>query len=159
MRPVATFVRTSATLSLMVFLNAPFLSRAQAADVSVDAIMVEPGSPAPSTLCRLKVRLKNGGKQTVSYLRFNAKIDGQEVPLYKSQSYVVNIDPGTAEEVVFYNFYSPPAAKPFEVQVTLVEAQWVQVKKEGKSSTTTPSGPVAGLPTSASLSVKMSPGK
>ena len=57
------------------------------------------------------------------------------------------------------NFYSPPEARAFEVQVTLVEAQWVEVKKEGRNSTSTPSGAVAGLPTGASLSVKMSPSK
>jgi hypothetical protein len=57
------------------------------------------------------------------------------------------------------NFYSPPQAKAFEVQVTLVEAQWVEVKKDGTNTTTTPSGAVAGLPSGASLSVKMSPPK
>ena len=64
---------------------------------------------------------------------------------------------GTTGELALNNFYSPPEARAFEVQVTLVEAQWVEVKKEGSSSTTTPSGPVAGLPTGASLSVKNVP--
>jgi hypothetical protein len=82
-----------------------------------------------------------------------------EVPTYKNQMFVVNIDPGTADEVMLFNFDCPSVAKSFNVQVTLVEGQWVQVQKAGTSTTTTPSGPVAGLSTSASLSVSMSPGK
>ena len=77
------------------------------------------------------------------------------MPLYKSHAYMVNIDPGTVGELELQNFYSPASPKAFTVQVTLVEAQWVQVKKEGTSTTTTPSGPVAGLPVSALLSVKI----
>ena len=121
----------------------------------MDAILVVPAHPGPSTLCTLKVRLKNGGTRTVSYFNFNIKIDGQDVTVYKSHACMVNIDPGTAGELELHNFYSPSVPKPFTVQVTLVEAQWVQVKKEGTSTTTTPSGPVAGLPASASLSVKI----
>ncbi len=158
-RTVGIFMRTSVTVCLVVLLDAAFVSRAEAAAVGVEAIIIEPASPGPSTLCRLKVRLHNGGTQAVSYLRFNVKIDKQDVPTYKNQTYVINIDPGTADEVFLYNFYSPSVAKPFNVQVILVEAQWVQVKKAGTSTTTTPSGPVAGLPLSASLSVRMSPGK
>jgi hypothetical protein len=154
-RTVAIFLRISITFCLPLLLVGAFVSRADAADVGVDAILVGPASPGPSTLCTLKVRLKNGGARTVSYFTLSVKIDGQDVPVYKSQLYVVNIDPGTVGELQLYNFYSPSAPKPFTVQVTLVEAQWVQVKKEGTSTTTTPSGPIAGLPTSASLLVKM----
>lgn len=71
---------------------------------------------------------------------------------------MLNIDPGKTGELELYSFYSPPAPKPFTVQVALVEAQWVQVTREGTSSTTTPMGAVAGLPTGASLTVKMSNG-
>ena len=105
------------------------------------------------------MHLKNAGSRPVSYFRFNVKIDGQDVPADKLYTHVVNIEPGKTGELALNNFYSPPEARAFEVQVTLVEAQWVEVKKEGTSSTTTPSGPVAGLPTGASLSVKMSSAK
>jgi hypothetical protein len=154
-------MRTIATIALCLapLLAGAFASRALAADVRVDAIMVKPASPAPSALCELKVRLKNTGSRSVSYFRFNVKIDGQDVPVYKLYTYAVNIDPGAADELALHNFYSPPQAKAFEVQVTLVEAQWVDVKKDGANTTTTPSGAVAGLPTGASLSVKMPPSK
>jgi len=155
MRTVAILPAISITFYLPLLLASAFVSQAYAAEVGVDAILVGPAHPGPSTLCTLKVRLKNGGTRTVSYFTFNVKINGQEVPLYKSHTYMVNIDPGTVGELELQNFYSPASPKAFTVQVTLVEAQWVQVKKEGTSTTTTPSGLVAGLPVSASLSVKM----
>ena len=155
MRTVAILPTISIAFCLPLLLPSAIVSQAYAAEVSVDAILVGPEHPGASTLCTLKVRLKNGGTRTVSYFTFNVKINGQEVPLYKSHTYMVNIDPGTVGELELQNFYSPASPKAFTVQVTLVEAQWVQVKKEEASTTTTPSGPVAGLPASASLSVKI----
>ena len=154
MGTVAVLARIPIALCLPLLASA-FISRAYAAEVSVDAILVGPEHPGPSTLCTLKVRLKNAGARTASYFTFSVKIDGQDVPLYKSHTFVINIDPGTVGELELQNFYSPTSRKPFTIQVTLVEAQWVQVKKEGTNTTTTPSGPVAGLPASATLAVKM----
>ena len=131
-----------------------FVSAADPADVRPDAILITPTSPGPSARCDLRVRLKNAGRRSVSYFRFNVKIDGQDVPEYKLYTHVANIDPGTTGKLTFNNFYSPPQARAFEVQVTLVEAQWVEVKKDGTDTTTTPSGAVAGLPSAVSLSVR-----
>jgi len=158
MGTIALFRRISITFCLPFLLAGEFVSLAHAADTGVDAILVGPASPGPSTLCTLKVRLKNSGARTVSYFMFSVKIDGHDEPLYKLQTYVLNIDPGKTGEIELYNFYSPPAPKPFTVEVALSEAQWVQVKREGASSTTTPLGAVAGLPSGASLTVKMSNG-
>ena len=135
------------------------VSHVEAAELAVEGITVTPTSPGPSALCGLTVHLRNGGAQAVSYFRFSVKIDGQELPIYKQETYVVGVAPGTTGEVALYSFYSPATSKPFEVQIALVEAQWAQIKKEGTTTTTTPSGPVAGLPTSATLSVRMSAGK
>jgi hypothetical protein len=157
MRPEAIFMRIVGILCLVVLMDTVLVAHAEAADVGIDAVTIEPARPGSSTLCRIKVRLRNAGTQAVSYLKFTVQIDGQEVPTYKKQTYVVNIDPGTADEVGLFNFYSPSLVKSFDVQVTLVEAQWVQVQKAGTSTTTTPSGLVAGLPISTSLSVSMSP--
>jgi hypothetical protein len=159
MRSLAIIPRISIALCLATLLAGAFVSRADAADVRVEAIVIKPASPGPSALCELKVRLKNNGSRSVSFFRFNVKIDGQDVPVYKLDTYALNIDPGTVGELALHNFYSPPQAKAFEVQVTLVEAQWVEVKKDGPNTTTTPSGAVAGLPTAASLSVEVSPPK
>jgi len=158
-RSVAVIPRLSIALCLAALMAGAFVFRADAADVRVDAIMVKPASPGPSALCELKVRLKNSGSRSASFFKFDVKIDGQEIPVYKMHAYAVNIHPGTDAELALNNFYSPAEAKAFEVQVTLVEAQWVDVKKDGTSATTTPSGAVAGLPTGASLLVKVSPPK
>lgn len=134
-------------------------SRADAADVTLDAVVVEPTSPAPSTLCSLKVRLKNGGAQVVSNLAFSVTIDGAEVATYKAHTYAINVDAGTTTEITLNNFWTGATAKPFDVKVALTAAEWVQVKRDGTTTTTTPAGPVTGLPASGSVSVKMSAAK
>jgi len=144
---------------LALLLAAGSASAAGAADVAVEAVIVEPASPGPSAICGLKVRLKNGGTQPIANFRFSVKVDGQDVAVYKTHSYAVNIEARTADELALYSFYSPAAAKAFDVQVTLVEAEWLQIKRDGTTTTTTPTGPVAGLPVSGSVSVKMSGGK
>jgi len=157
MRTIAKVLRISTASCLAPLLAGAFVSRVNAADIRVDAIVVKPASPGPSALCELKVRLKNTSSRSASYFRFNVKINGQDEPVYKQSTYAVNIGPGTVGEVALNNFYSTAGTKAFEVQVTLVEAQWVEVKKDGTSITITPSGAVAGLPVGTSLSVTVSP--
>lgn len=156
MRTTAIFPRIAIACC---FLAGALVSRVDAADVRVEAIMVKPASPAPSALCELKVLLKNSGSHSASYFRFEVKVADKSLPVYKVYTYAIPIDPGASSELALFNFYSPAEGKTFEVQVTLLEAQWVDVKKEGKSSTTTPAGAVAGLPTGNSLLVKLAPPK
>jgi len=157
MRTIAKVSRISTAWCLTPLLAAALVSRVDAADVRVDAILVKPASPGPSALCELKVRLKNTGSRSASYFRFNVEINGQDEPVYKQSTYAVSIDPGTTGEVALNNFYSPAGTKAFEVQVTLVEAQCVEVKRDGTSITITPFGAVAGLPVGTSLSVTVVP--
>jgi hypothetical protein len=157
MRRWITLPRITATVSLLFLAGITLASRSEAADVAVDAILVEPASPAPDTLCGLKVRLKNGGTRPVSYFRFKIQVDGKDVPQYDIQSYAIDIDAGATREVLLNNFWTSSVAKPFDMKVELLEAQWVQVKREATSTTITPVEPVAGLPVGASLSVKVSP--
>jgi hypothetical protein len=132
---------------------------ARAADVTVDAVIVEPANPGPATLCQLKVRIKNGGVQAVSMSAFGVRIDGQQSSQYKASTYAINIAPGTTGEVALQSVYSPAAPRTFDVQVSLLSGQWVKVTSEGTTTTTTPTGAVAGLPTTASLAVKMTNGR
>lgn len=156
MRTTAIFPRIAIACC---FMAGALVSHADAADVRVEAIMVKPASPAPSALCELRVLLKNAGSHSVSYFQFEVKVADKSLPVYKVYSYAIPVDAGASAEVALHNFYAPAEGKTFEVQVTLLEAQWVDVKKEGKSSTTTPAGAVAGLPTGNSLLVKLAPPK
>jgi len=130
--------------------------RAAGAPVSIEAVSVAPKSPGPGVLCTLKVRLKNAGTHTATDFRFKVKIDGQEVAIYGIESYAVNVGPGASDTIALHNFWSPATAKPsFTVEVTLLEGRWADVKREGDTSTTTPIGPIEGLPVSATESVHL----
>jgi len=124
--------------------------------VSIEAVTVEPQSPAPGALCRLSVKLKNAGSQTATNFRFQVKTGGQEQSVYKVEVYAVNVEAGTSGKVDLHTFWVPPAARgSYAVEVTLTEAQWAQVKREGQTTTTTPAGAVDGLPVSSTQTVTL----
>jgi len=133
-----------------------FPTRAASSAVSIETVSVEPQSPAPGALCRLSVRLKNAGTQTATNFRFQVKTGGQEQAVYKVEVYAVNVEPATSGKVDLHTFWVPPAAKGgYAVEVTLTEAQWAQVKREGQTTTTTPTGAVDGLPVSSTQTVTL----
>ena len=158
MRAIAALQRIVPAV-LVALAASSLATEAKAANVALAAILVEPASPGPGALCRLKVRLKNGGTQTASLFAFSVTINGEEVSTYKAHTFANSIGADATGEIDLHNFWTPSAPKAFDVRITLTEAQWVQVKKEGTTTTTAPAGPVPGLPTSATLTVKMSPGK
>ncbi|HXK09913.1 MAG TPA: CARDB domain-containing protein [Vicinamibacteria bacterium] len=124
--------------------------------VSIEAVTVEPQSPAPGALCRLSVKLKNAGSQTATNFRFQVKTGGQEQSVYKVEVYAVNVEAGTSGKVDLHTFWVPPAARgSYAVEVTLTEAQWAQVKREGQTTTTTPAGAIDGLPVSSTQTVTL----
>jgi hypothetical protein len=128
--------------------------------VAIEAVAVEPQSPTAGVLCRLSVRVKNAGARAATSFRFKVRIDGREETPYANEVYAVNVDPGTSGTIGLYSFWSPsPAKATFKVDVTLVEAQWAEVKREGKTTTTTPLGPVEGLPATAEKAVSMATGR
>jgi hypothetical protein len=135
-------------------------ARAASPLVSIEAVTVEPPSPAPGTLCTLSVRLKNSGTQTASSFRFKVKIDGRDEATYANVLYAVNVEPASTGTIRLNSFWSPSAVKTsFAVEVTVAEAVWAEVKREGTTTTTTPVGPVPGLPVSAAQSVSVAAGK
>jgi hypothetical protein len=134
--------------------------QAASSPVTIEAVTVEPPSPAPGVLCKLSVRLKNAGARTATSFRFKVKIDDREEATYANEVYAINVDAATSATIGLHNFWSPsPAKASLTVEVTLVEAQWAEVKREGKTTTTTPLGPVEGLPTTAVRSVSPATGK
>jgi hypothetical protein len=150
----ATAVRGLALACLAAF-PAPWANAAPA-PVSIEAVSVAPASPGPGVICTLGVRIKNAGSHTATDFRFKVRVDGEEVTVYRNQTYAVNVAPGTSDSVALYNFWSPSAQKAsFPVEVAIVEARWADVKQEGSTSTTTPVGPIEGLPVSAAQTVHM----
>jgi hypothetical protein len=156
-------MRTNTPLRGLAIVSLAFLAtqaRAASPSVSIEAVSVAPQSPGPGVLCTLGVQLKNAGTSTATYFRFKVKIDGQDVAIYNVESFAVNVGPGTSETITLYGFWSPATFKAnFTVEVTLLEGQWADVKREGNTSTTTPIGPIEGLPVSATQSVHMASAK
>ncbi len=146
-----------AALALASF-GAPLVLPAHAAPspVAIEAVTVSPASPGPGVLCTLAVRIKNGGAHSATDFRFKVRIDAEDVAVYHNQTYAVNVAAGASDSVALYNFWSPAAHKAsFPVEVTIVEGRWADVKQEGGASTTTPVGPIEGLPVSATQTVRM----
>jgi hypothetical protein len=133
---------------------------AASSPVSIEAVSVMPQNPGPGVLCSLSVRLKNAGTHTATDFRFRVKIDGQDVATYNGESWAQNVAPGASDAVALHNFWTATAAKAgFTVEVTVLEGRWADVKQEANTSTTTPIGPIEGLPVSATQSVHMGPAK
>ena len=152
-------MRTSTPVRRLGIVSLAFLApqaRAASPPVSIEAVSVAPKSPGPGVLCTLGVQLKNAGTHTATDFRFKLKIDGQDVAIYNIESFAVNVGPGASDTVALHSFWSPATAKAnFTVEVTVSEGRWADVKREGNTSTTTPIGPIEGLPVSATQSVHM----
>jgi hypothetical protein len=135
---------------------------AAAPQLSIEQIVVEPGKPAADTLCRLSVKLGNAGEQTASQLAFQVKLNGQELGVYGNQLFMFAVEPGAENELRLYNFWttetsrSMPANGKLEVEVTLTEARWMEIKTDDEGvEVWTPQGDVGGLPVSKKITLEM----
>ena len=130
------------------------------AKITLESVTVTPSdSIAPDKLCKLKVEIQNTGDKTAYSFGFTVKINGKEVPIYKNLLYLVAVDPGSKKELDLYNFWSTekgreaPTNGKVEVEVTLKEAKWVEIKMEDDVQVWTPIGDVEGLPSAKSVSI------
>jgi hypothetical protein len=132
--------------------------------LSVEAVEILPADPGPETLCQLRVKIRNGGTRKISALAFAVRLGGLALPVYQHQIYLRRIEPGTTAEVRLFNFWTTEAGRPaplapkdgrLQVEVSLTEARWVEVKNEGGAEVVTPGGSVPGLPVSAKLTVPL----
>ncbi|HEX5720246.1 MAG TPA: hypothetical protein VF179_29090 [Thermoanaerobaculia bacterium] len=151
-------------LLLMLLLPAVLLtSGAKPPDpgLTLEAVTVDPASPGPDTLCRLSVTLRSSGPKTASALAFRVKVDGRELPVYRNELFFRPVAAGATAEVRLHNFWSNETGRPFPtngrmtVEVTLAEAQWMDVKTENGAEVWTAAGPVAGLPVSKSVTLTL----
>lgn len=151
-------------LLLLLLLPAVLLTSGAKADdpgLTLEAVKVDPASPGPDTLCRLSVTLRNSGPKTASALGFRVKVDGRELPVYRNELFFRPVAAGATAEVRLHNFWSNETGRPFPangrmtVEVTLAEAQWMDVKTENGAEVWTAAGPVAGLPVSKSVTLNL----
>jgi hypothetical protein len=156
-------MRTSIPVGGLALVSLALLApqaHAASSPVSIEAVSVTPQKPGPGVLCTLGVRLKNSGTHIATDFRFSVKIDGQDVATYKVESFAQNVAPGASDTIALHNFWTPTAPKAsVTVEVSVLEGRWADVKQEGNTSTTTPVGPIEGLPVSATQSVQMGSGK
>jgi hypothetical protein len=133
--------------------------------LTLQAIQVEPPSPAPDTLCHLTVTVKNAGDQPASALELAVKVGGRELPAYRGRVFLMPVEPGATRQVRLFNFWSTetdrpaPADAKLTVEVTLAKASWMQRETKDGATVWTPAGPVPGLPSSKVVTLTMAKAK
>jgi hypothetical protein len=123
----------------------------------VEGVKVEPPSPAPDSLCKLTVTLKNGSERAASRLEFRVEVGGVELPAYKARTFLAVVPPKGTLDLRLFNFWSSetsrraPKDDKLPVTVTLLAARWVERQSGEGTETWKPLGPVEGLPSSSHL--------
>ncbi len=134
---------------------------APAPQITIEAVTVEPASPAADTLCKLTVTVKNHGSETASQLDFKVKINDAALPVYRNQLFMFPLEAGKSSDIKLYNFWSTETSRPFPkdgkmtVEVSLVGAQWTRVSMEEDVEVWEPLGAVEGLPHAKSVTLEM----
>jgi hypothetical protein len=132
--------------------------------LSIEAVKVEPASPAPDTLCRLSITVRNAGTRKASAFEIAVRINGTELPAYKSRLYLQPIEPGTARDIRLFSFWSSETGRPapkdgkLAVEVSITRAAWVEKESKDGAEVWTPAGAVEGLPVSKTVTLTMAKG-
>lgn len=128
----------------------------------LEAVEITPPEPGVDTLCRLMVKIRNGGGQPASSLHFAVSVAGQELPVYDNQVFMQPLPPEETTEVSLYNFWTTetgraaPADGKLAVEVTLEEARWLKVERDEEGvEVWQPLEPVPGLPLSRSVTLNL----
>jgi len=127
--------------------------------LAIEAVEVEPPVPPPATLCRLRVRLRNRGPETVSGFVFQVRIDGREVAASSRRLYLIDLEPGAVETIRLLNFWSsengrrPPPSGLLGVEVRLTQAHQLSVDRDRRPPVRTFVGEVPGLPLARRIEV------
>jgi hypothetical protein len=151
----------------------PAISQEAAAPMlEVIKIDVQPSNPAAETLCRLTVTIRNSGEENASQLGFAVKLNGQDLTVYGNQLFMYAVPAGGELEIPLYNFWTTETSRPdmpangkFKVEVSLQEAQWMEISTvtetveragsevEEEVEVWTPLGAIEGLPVSSSVTL------
>jgi hypothetical protein len=81
--------------------------------VRIVAVDVQPAISAPDVLARLKVRLRNDGTESASFLAFEVTVNGHRLAPYINHSFLNVLEPGKETEVPLYNFWTSESSRPF----------------------------------------------
>jgi hypothetical protein len=122
--------------------------------LTMEAVEIDPAHPGPETLCKVRVRLRNKGKQAASDFGFQVTINGQQLSVYSNQVWATRLAPGKDTDLQLYNFWTsePGRPKPKDSrpvgEVRLRAARWYDA--DGK-----PSSDVDPLPPPRSITLTM----
>ncbi len=148
MRTTSNWVRLAALAAVM-------FASAAAADIGIASVQPEQLTTRDPAMCHLKIQIKNAGAKVASNFVLRVKVNGQEVPEYKRMVYVTEVPAGKAKEQKLHPFYAPQTGKPVTVEVAILEAQWIDVKREGMNATMMLLGAVPGLPTATTATLEL----
>jgi hypothetical protein len=162
---------TAPALSLVLALGAgaaapPPAAPPPASPLALEALDVQPATPAVDTLCHLTVKVRNNGSQPAASLRFAVSVAGHPLPVYDNQIFMQPLPPGATTEVKLYNFWTTETGRPapadgkLAVAVSLEEARWLKVEKDADGvEVWQPLDPVPGLPVAKTVTLPLSPAK
>jgi len=131
---------------------------APASPLSIEAVRVTPAFPAPDTICHLSVTLRNAGEHTASRFELRVQVGGSELPAYRGRIFLAPLPAHGTLDLPLFNFWSTessrkaPADGKLAVEVTLLDARWVEKTAEGGIETWSPLLPDAppGSPAASS---------
>jgi hypothetical protein len=124
--------------------------------LKIVAVDVQPANPGPDTLCKLRVRIRNSGKESASDLSFQVTVNGRLLGNFINHTFRSALDAGKDTDVPLFNFWSSEYSRPYPsdgrliIEVRLMGARWVDPRS---TNAATLAGPVQPLP--APLSVML----
>lgn len=142
--------------------NAELADAAPGSVVQLRGLTLTPAAPGPDTLCKLRVTVRNDGKETVSALRFDVTVGGTSLAVYERQVFMDTVAPGAEAEVELFNFWTTETHRPapkdgkLTVTVALSEARSTAIVTEDDGSETWTVGePITPLPSPVSTTVAL----
>jgi hypothetical protein len=131
-------------------------AQADRSPLTIVAVEVQPANPGPDTLCKLRVRFRNSGKESASDLSFQVTVNGKRLGNFINHTFRIALDAGKDTEVPLFNFWSSEYSRPYPsdgrliVEVRLMGARWVA---PGSTNAATLAGPVQPLPAPFSVTL------
>ena len=127
--------------------------------LKIVAVDVQPANPGPDTLCQLRVRLRNSGKESASDLSFQVTVNGVRLGNFINHTFRSILVSGKDTDIPLFNFWSSEYSRPYPhdgrlvIEVRLIGARWVGARSKNAD---TLAGPVEPLPDPVSVTLTKS---